>query len=54
MIVARTEIQQMLREWDQRLDTTAAGRPARLLDTLTPHSSSAAPLNRPRLNQRRK
>jgi DNA-binding transcriptional MerR regulator len=54
MIAARAAIRQMLAEWDQRLAMTPVGRPARLLDALTSQSPSAAPLNRPRLNQRRK
>jgi DNA-binding transcriptional MerR regulator len=54
MIAARAAIHEMLTEWDRQLATTPAGRPARLLDTLTARSPSAEPLNHPRLNQRRK
>jgi MerR family copper efflux transcriptional regulator len=52
MIAARAAIREMLADWAERLATTPAGRPARLLDTLTARSPSAAPLGRPRLNRR--
>ena len=39
--------------WDERLAHTPGGRPAHLLDTLTPQSPSAAPPGRWRLNRRR-
>jgi MerR family transcriptional regulator, copper efflux regulator len=53
MVAARTEIQQMLREWDQKLDATPAGKPARLLETLTPRSPVVARRNLG-LNRRRR
>ena len=51
MMAARAAIQQMLNDWDRRLNATPAGTPARLLDTLTPRSPSTnavgSQLNRP-------
>jgi MerR family copper efflux transcriptional regulator len=54
MVAARAAIRDMLADWGDRLARTPAGSPARLLDTLTAGSPSAAPLNRPRLNRRRR
>ena len=54
MVAARAAIHEMLADWDDRLATTPAGSPARLLDTLTARSPSAVSANRPRLNRRGK
>jgi len=54
MVAARAAIRDMLADWGDRLAMTPAGSPARLLDTLTAGSPSAAPLNRPHLNRRRR
>lgn len=51
MIGARTAIQEILRDWDRRLEATPAGHRARLLDTLTPQSPSAIGSIRSRLNR---
>ena len=53
MMAARTAIQRMLRDWDRRLDATPAGKPARLLEMLTPRSPAVAPRNSG-LNRRRR
>ena len=54
MIAARTAIQQMLSDWDRRLNATPAGGPAHLLDTLTPRSPSAMTSQGSRLNRSRR
>ena len=53
MLAARTAIQEMLREWDLRLDATPSGRPARLLETLT-SQSPATSTRTAGLNRRRR
>ena len=53
MIAARAAIQQMLNDWDRRLNATPVRSPARLLDTLTPRSPSTQPEGS-RLNRRRR
>jgi DNA-binding transcriptional MerR regulator len=54
MVAARTAIQEMLGEWDQRLAAAATGKPARLLETLTSHSPSTAPQRSSGLNRRQR
>ena len=54
MLTARKAIQQMLHDWDRRLEATPVGHRARLLDTLNPQSPSAIATIGSRLNKPRR